>query len=83
VPGSTAPDAAKDEEMIMKYVVALCLLAAPLALASAPTPAEAGFRDGGRCHIVKKVTYRFGKKHVRWTKVCKPQYRFNRHWKRH
>lgn len=35
----------------MKYFVAMCLLAIPVvAMSAASTPAEAGFRDGYRCH---------------------------------
>ena len=44
----------------MKYFVAMALLAAPLAMAAAPTPAEAGHRDGMRCHMVKKTVWKFG-----------------------
>ena len=54
----------------MKYLVAMCLLAVPLAMSAAPTPAEAGFRDGFRCHIVKKSTWVHGRKRVRWVRVC-------------
>jgi hypothetical protein len=57
--------------MIVKYFVAMCLLAAPLAMSVAPTPAEAGYRDHVRCHWVKKTTFRHGHKHVRFVKVCK------------
>jgi hypothetical protein len=49
----------------------MCLLAAPLAMSVAPTPAEAGYRDHVRCHWVKKTTFRHGHKHVRFVKVCK------------
>ncbi len=59
----------------MKYFVALCLLAAPLAMSVAPTPAEAGYRDGFRCHWVKTTNFRFGKRHVKWVKVCRPRHR--------
>ena len=62
----------------MKYFVALCLLAAPLAMSAAPTPAEAGFRDGGRCHWVRKTNFRFGKRHVKWVKVCTHRHRGHR-----
>jgi hypothetical protein len=59
----------------MKYFLAMCALAAPLAMSVAPTPAEAGY--GGkhvRCHVVKKTYWRHHKKHVRWVRVCKPRY---------
>jgi Ni/Co efflux regulator RcnB len=56
--------------MIMKYFVAMCLLAAPLAM-SVATPAEAGFRDHVRCHWVRKTTWRHGHKHTRWVKACR------------
>jgi hypothetical protein len=57
--------------MMMKYFVAMALLAAPLALAAAPTPAEAGHRDGARCHIVKKSVWKFGHRKTKWVKVCR------------
>jgi hypothetical protein len=67
--------------MIMKYFVAMCLLAAPLAMSVAPTAAEAGFRDGGyRCHFVKKKVWRFGRKHTRLVRVC---HKIPRHHRRH
>jgi hypothetical protein len=69
----------KFEEMIMKYFVAMALLAAPLAMAAAPSPAEAGPRDGYRCHMVKKAVWKFGKKRTKWVKVCKPRHRHHRH----
>lgn len=56
---------------MMKYFVVMALLAAPLALASAPTPAEAGHRDGARCHMVKKTVWKFGKRKTKWVKVCR------------
>jgi len=65
----------KHEEMIMKYLVAMALLAVPLALASAPTPAEAGHRDGARCHMVKKTVWKFGKRKTKWVKVCRQHHR--------
>jgi hypothetical protein len=65
--------------MIMKYFVAMCLLAAPLAMSVAPTPAEAGFRDHARCHWVKKKTFRHGRRHSKWVKVCRDRHAFNRH----
>jgi len=55
----------------MKYFVALCLLAAPLAMSAAPTAAEAGFRDHYRCHYVKRTVWRFGRKRAKLVKVCK------------
>lgn len=58
------------KEMIMKYFVAMCLLAVPLAISVAPTPAEAGFRDHFRCHFVKKAVWNFGKKRTKWVRVC-------------
>ncbi len=65
----------KHEEMIMKYLVAMALLAVPLAMASAPTPAEAGHRDGLRCHLVKKTVFKFGKRKTKWVKVCRHGHR--------
>jgi hypothetical protein len=62
--------------MIMKYFVAMALLAAPLAMAAAP--AEAGYRDGMRCHVVKKTVWKFGHRKTKWVKVCK-----TRHGHRH
>lgn len=57
----------------MKYFLAMALLAAPLAMAAAPTPAEAGYRDGGvRCHMVKKTVWKWGKRRTKWVKVCRP-----------
>jgi hypothetical protein len=61
--------------MIMKYFAAMCLLAAPLALAVAPTSAEAGYRDHGRCHWVKKTSWKHGHKRVHFVKVCKRRHR--------
>ena len=49
----------------MKYFVAMAVLAAPLAMAAAPTPAEAGHRDGVRCHMVKKTVWKWGKRSAR------------------
>jgi Ni/Co efflux regulator RcnB len=64
------------KEMIMKYFVAMCMLAAPLAMMSAAaTPVEAGFHDHGRCHWVKKTTWRHHHKHVRFVKVCGHRHR--------
>ncbi len=62
----------------MKYFVAMALLAAPLAMATVSTPAEAGPRDGYRCHLVKKTVWKFGKHKTKWVKVCK-----QRHGHRH
>ena len=59
----------------MKYFVAMALLAAPLAMAAAPTPAEAGHRDGMRCHMVKKTVWKFGTRRTKWVQVCKPRHR--------
>lgn len=61
--------------MIVKYFVAMCLLAAPLAMSVAPTPAEAGYHAHASCHWVKKTTWRHGHKHVRFVKVCKQRHR--------
>jgi hypothetical protein len=57
--------------MMMKFFVAMALLAAPLAMAAAPTPAEAGHRDGMRCHMVKKTVWKWGKKRTKWVQVCR------------
>jgi hypothetical protein len=44
--------------MIMKYFVAMCLLAIPIvAMSAASTPAEAGLRDAFRCRFVKKTNW--------------------------
>ncbi len=64
---------------MMKYFVAMCVLAAPLAMSVAPTPAEAGVRDHVRCHWVKKTTFRHGHKHVRFVKKCSKPHYFKRH----
>lgn len=58
----------------MKYIAALAVLAVPLALSAAPTPAEAGYRDGVRCHVVKKTVRKYGKKRVRYVKVCRKRH---------
>lgn len=64
----------------MKYFLAMCALAAPLAMSVAPTPAEAGYRGKHvRCHFVKKKVWRHGHKHVRWVRVCKPRHRHHHH----
>lgn len=64
----------------MKYFALMALLAAPLALAAAPTPADAAPRDGYRCHMVKKTVHaKFGKKRTKWVKVCRPAPRHHRH----
>lgn len=59
----------------MKYFVAMALLAAPLAMAAAPTPAEAYKGDGVRCHLVKKTVWKWGKKRTKWVKVCHKRHR--------
>ncbi len=59
--------------MMLKSLFAVTALAVPLAIAAAPTPAEAGPRDGYRCHMVKKSVYKFGKRKTRWVRVCKPR----------
>ena len=59
----------------MKYLALMALLAAPLAMAVAPTPADAGQRDGYRCQMVKKSVFKFGKKRTKWVKVCRPVHR--------
>jgi hypothetical protein len=71
--GLTQPK--KHEEMMMKYLVAMALLAAPLAMAAAPTSAEAGHRDGMRCHMVKKTVWKWGKRKTKWVKVCNERHR--------
>ena len=39
----------------------MALLAAPLAVAAAPTPEQRAHRDGMRCHMVaKKTVWKFG-----------------------
>jgi hypothetical protein len=72
----------RNEEMIMKYFAAICLLAAPLAMSVAPTAAEAGYnnghRDGYRCHFVKKAVWRHGRKRAKLVKVCKKRPTFAR-----
>jgi hypothetical protein len=60
--------------MIMKYFALIALLAAPLAMATAPTSADAAPRDGYRCHMVKKTVWSWGKKRTKWVKVCKQRY---------
>lgn len=69
----------------MKYFAALCLLALPLAVSVAPSSAEAGYRDNGRCHFVKKAQWRHGKKRVKLVKVCGKRAKFaqRRHDHRH
>lgn len=62
----------------MKYFAMIALLAAPLAMAAAPSPAEAGPRDGYRCHMVKKTVWSWGKKRTKWVKVCRPFHRHHR-----
>jgi hypothetical protein len=63
-------------EKIMKYFVAICLLAIPIvAMSAASTPAEAGFRDGYRCHFVKKTNWFHGHKRTHWVKVCNYRHR--------
>jgi hypothetical protein len=62
-------------EMITKYFVAMCLLAIPVAMSAAPTPAEAGFRDAFRCHFVKKTSWFHGHKRTHWVKVCNYRHR--------
>lgn len=54
----------------MKYFAALALLAVPLALSAAPTPAEAAV-GGLKCHWVKKTVWSHGKKRVRFVKQCR------------
>jgi hypothetical protein len=67
-------------EMIMKYFIAMCLLAAPLAISVAPTSAEAGYRDHARCHFVKKTVWvKYGKKRTKWVRVCNKRPRFTYH----
>lgn len=61
----------------MKYFALMALLAAPIALAATPTPADAA--PGYRCHMVKKTVFSFGKKRTKWVKVCRPAPRFHRH----
>ena len=63
----------------MKYFALMALLAAPLALAATPSPADAAPRDGYRCHMVKKTVFKFGKKRTKWVKVCRPYHRYHRH----
>jgi hypothetical protein len=62
----------------MKYFVAMCALAAPLAMTAAvTTPAEAGFHGKHkhlRCHVVKKPYWRHGHKHYRFVRVCKKRW---------
>jgi hypothetical protein len=65
--------------MIMKYIALMALLAAPLAMATAPTSAEAGPRDGYRCQMVKKTVWKFGKKRTKWVKVCRETHRHRHH----
>jgi len=62
----------------MKYFVAMCLLAVPIAMSAAPTPAEAGFKDIFRCHWVKKTSWRHGKKHSKWVRVCNKKHNDHR-----
>lgn len=65
----------------MKYILAVCALAAPLAMTAAvTTPAEAGYRGKQvRCHVVKKTVWKHGHRHVRWKRVCKPRHFHRRH----
>jgi Ni/Co efflux regulator RcnB len=60
----------EEEEKIVKYFVAMCLLAVPFAMSAAPTPAEAGQRNTYSCHWVKKTTWSHGHKRTRWVKKC-------------
>jgi hypothetical protein len=64
--------------MIMKYFAAVCLLAAPLAMSVAPTAAEAGYRDGYRCHFVKKAVWSHGRKRAKLVRVCNKRPKFTR-----
>ncbi len=63
----------------MKYLALMALLAAPLAMATTPTSAEAGQRDGYRCHMVKKTVWKWGKKRTKWEKVCRSYHGKHRH----
>lgn len=64
----------------MKYFALMALLAAPIAIAATPTPADAAPRDGYRCKMIKKTIHtKFGKKHTRWVKVCRPAPRRHHH----
>jgi hypothetical protein len=71
------------KEMIMKYFAAMCLLAAPLAMAAAPTSAEAGVRDHFRCHFVKKSVWKHGHRRSKWVRVCNKRPRFSHKRRRH
>lgn len=62
----------------MKYIVAICLLTAPLAMSVAPTPAEAGVRNCVRCQWVKKPSWRYGNRRFRWVRACNRRPAFNR-----
>lgn len=66
----------------MKYFVAMCLLAVPIAMSAAPTPAEAAPRNAYTCHWVKKTTWFHGKKRVRFVKKCEVVH-YPRHNLRH
>jgi hypothetical protein len=44
-------------------------------MAAAPTSADAGQRDGYRCHMVKKTVWKWGKKRTSWVKVCRTNHR--------
>ncbi len=66
--------------MTVKYFVAACLLALPVAIASVPAPAEAKPRPEVTCHWVKKTTWFHGKKRVHWVKKCVVH---KYHWKKH
>lgn len=67
----------------MKYIAALAILAVPLALAAAPSTAEAAPRGGLTCHWVKKTKYYHGRKYVRFVKKChKRKFHKKRHARR-
>ncbi len=68
----------------MKYFVAMCLLAVPLAISVAPTFAEASVRgDHFRCHFVKKAVWKHGHRRSKWVRVCHKRPRMASNHRRH
>ncbi len=58
------------------FFVAFALLSADRVIFRARRP---GYRDGARCHLVKKTVWKWGKKRTKWVQVCRKSHGHRHH----
>ena len=59
------------------WAVGLSVMATQLSAITLVGTTGQGYRDGMRCHMVKKTVWKWGKKRTKWVQVCRKRHRHN------